>query len=1392
MDETSNATLKDGFIGEKKYFKGFLAKIQLIFMLHPDRFESDESKVIYLISRLYGEAMNWAATLIENEDPCLTNYEQFVERMKAVYGNTDATFQANQKLKNIHQKKIGNIQDYILEFNKYADDSSWNEEAKMDAFLDGLQDQIATRILEMFPGPRSLFAMQTIAARIDGRLASRRNFPSFNIRSNQNNKNNNSNQNHRNKDSKKPKPTKSHGPLSKDEKERRKRENLCLYCGSPDHQLNQCPKRNKKDNNSGASSSKTTTFITNPEVKERRPRISDDPNVNTPTFEFRLDLPHSSVKTKILIDSGSQLNLMDLYFAKENNITFKSDDSIPQVSGIGGNQRILGRTFPISLTYGNHKSYTQFYIIDLASYSCILGTDWLFTHNPTIDFAEKKLHFKSNFCNSNCQAIPMVLTANVPSSDKTFPKDNPPENGKLPVELLPFADVFDEKAANQLPPHRPYDCEIKLKPDSKLFYGPIYPLTEQESTALKEYIDENLAKGFIRKSKSPAGAPVLFVPKKSGELRMCVDYRRLNDITIRDSYPLPLINDMLEHLSKGKVFSKLDLRSAYNLVRIKEGDEFKTAFTCKYGHYEYLVMPFGLKNAPAVFQHFINDVLDDILGKYAYSYIDDIIIFSPDIESHFQHLSDVLSRLRGAGLYAKLEKCEFCVPFLDFLGHRISAEGIFMDPKKISSILEWPVPTNVKEVQAFLGLANYYRRFIPNFAKIARPLNDLLKKNSKFIWSNEVDESFNSIKSKFYSAPVLAYPDRNLPFMVETDSSNFAIGAILSQVSAKDNKSHPIAFYSRSLTQAEKNYPIYDKELLAIISALENWRHLLKGTSTPFTIFSDHRNLLFQKKPEKMTQRLVRWSLFLSEFNFKIVYRSGSVNGKPDALSRRPDYAISNQDVNDIPFSVLRPENFVAFPSSAIPFTDQLLNDCKNDTFYQEICSYLEDNRLPIPHPNIKNFSLSNGFLLYQNKLYVPPLSRSVALSICNDSPSAGHFGIRKTTNLLNRDFWWPSLRSDVKKYVRSCEVCCRSKDSRHKPYGFLQPLDIPSRPWSSVAMDFITDLPVSNGYTCIFVVVDRFSKMCHFSPFSNVPSAIDTASSFMNTIFRLHGLPDEILSDRGSQFTSKVWNAICKALNISVKLSSPYHHQTNGLTERVNSVVEQYLRCFANYKGSDWSNYLYLAEFSYNNALQESSNYSPFFANYGFNPRHSPEIPNTVDVPRAEEFINDFTNLFKELQENLESAKRKQETFANKHRMQAPTFKPKDKVWVDSSLILKNGNKKLKPRKLGPFEVIKQVSPVTYKIKIPKRYKIYPVIHVSELEPFFEDDFGRTQPPPPPIIVDDNEEYEVEEILDKRSHYGKTQYLIKWKGYSLDEASWEPEENLNCPDILEEFNRNN
>ena len=340
--------------------------------------------------------------------------------------------------------------------------------------------------------------------------------------------------------------------------------------------------------------------------------------------------------------------------------------------------------------------------------------------------------------------------------------------------------------------------------------------------------------------------------------------------------------------------------------------------------------------------------------------------------------------------------------------------------------------------------------------------------------------------------------------------------------------------------------------------------------------------------------------------------------------------------------------------------------------------------------------------------------------------------------------------------------------------------------------MDFITDLPSAEGFTCILVVIDRLTKMCHLIPFKGLPSAIDTAQAFVDNIFRLHGLPSTVISDRGTQFTSKFFQALCSALGISLKFSSPFHHQTNGQTERVNSVIEQYLRCFSNYKGNNWIKFLSLAEFSYNNAIQESANQTPFFLNYGFHPRHSMAIPDNINVPRAIEFSNDFNQIIKDLKTNLFKAIETQKKYADMKRCKPPEFKVGDKVWLDSSLVIHNRNKKFKPRKLGPYKIIEKISDISYKLELPQSMKIHPVVHVSSLEPHYEDEFGRKQPPPPPVTIDNEEEYEVEEILDKRKHYRKIQYLVKWKGYSLSEASWEPESNLNCPELLKAFNSKN
>ena len=956
---------------------------------------------------------------------------------------------------------------------------------------------------------------------------------------------------------------------------------------------------------------------------------------------------------------------------------------------------------------------------------------------------------------------------------------------KVPIIYLDYKEVFNEKNCNVLPPHRVYDCEINLKDNSILFYGPLYPLTELERDELKKQLKELLDKGFIRKSTSPAGAPVLFVRKKDGTLRLVIDYRKLNEMTIRNSYPLPLISELLDRVKGAKVFTKLDLKSAYNLVRIKEGDEYKTAFRTRYGHFEFLVMPFGLKNAPATFQHFINDVLGDYLDDFVISYIDDILIFSNSIEEHHIHVKKVLKRLLENNLVVKLEKCEFDKSETTFLGYVISKEGLKMDTEKVKAILDWPAPTNVKEVQSFIGLCNYYRLFIKDFAKIANPIHKLTRKNVPFVWGKDQQKAFDKLKHLFTSAPILRNPDSNKPFIVETDASNFAVGAVLSQ--EFDGKLHPVAFLSKSLTKCQRNYQIYDKELLAIKLALEERRHYLEGARHQFIVYTDHKNLTFPRKPEMLSQRQIRWYEFLSRFDFKLIYRAGKKSGKPDLLSRRSDHLFAN--LRTVSKCCLKISN-----KSDNSLINSILISLNDDELFLKIRTYLNDNSSS--SPPIKNINKAKiddeGFLLIDNLIYVPKSLRTKVMEIHHDSISAGHFGIKKTTELISRNFWWPKLITDVTSFIRSCDICCRNKISRHKPYGLLSPLSTPNKPWSNISMDFIVDLPKSRDLTCIMVVVDRLTKMAHFIPFRCLPTASIAADAFLTYIFRLHGLPESIISDRGSQFTSAFWSRLCSLYDIEHSLSTANHPQTDGQTERVNAILEQYLRCFINERQNNWADLLPFAEFSYNNSLQQSINQTPFFANYGFNPKAHPEIPSNLRPNRAEKRVVDINENIKLLKENLNKAKETYKRYADQKRMNPPKFEVGDKVWLLKGINTKNRKKKLSNPMIGPFKIIKKVSNLAYELDLPKKMRCHPVFHVSLLEPYFENEFlDRSNRKRKNIkLSPDYSERIPEKINDMKVIQGKKFYCVSWKNSNLDHSSWIEENQIPDKQLIQEYER--
>ncbi len=661
--------------------------------------------------------------------------------------------------------------------------------------------------------------------------------------------------------------------LTPEERERQLQHHLCLYCGKAGHLKTSCPVRPLHPSSRSVSSC-----------------LHFSQTISSFRIPITLTSGDKKIFTNALVDSGAAGNFISAEFAQQHNVKLTPCDSRLAVEALDG--RPLGRgkiahlTEEIHMQMGAlHHENISFYIIFSPNNPVILGLPWLGSHNPHISWRDGQIIHWDNTCHEHC----LTPIAPLPLQSITLTEQNPDIAG-LPTEYADLTEAFSKIKASQLPPHRSSDCSIELLPGTTPPKGRSFPLSQPESKAMKAYIEEELTKGFIRPSTSPASAGFFFVKKKYGGLQPCIDYRGLNDITVKFRYPLPLVPSALEQLRQAKYFTNLDLRCAYNLIRIKDGDEWKTAFSTSTGHYEYLVMPFGLSNSPSVFQSFINDVFRDMLDQWVIVYIDDILIYSNSLKEHLQHVRSVLKCLIQYQLYAKAEKCEFHQTSTSFLGYIISQEGVAMDENKVRAVLEWPQPHTVKELQRFLGFANFYRRFIRNFSAVAAPLTAMTKRStSRLSWNPEALLALQELKTRFTSAPILHHPDPRTPFIVEVDASSTGIGAILSQRQGTPAKMFLCAFYSRKLSSAERNYDVGNRELLAMKAALEEWRHWLEGAQHPFTVLTDHKNLEYLRSAKRLNPRQARWAMFFTRFNFTVTYRPGTKNIKADALSRQTD-----------------------------------------------------------------------------------------------------------------------------------------------------------------------------------------------------------------------------------------------------------------------------------------------------------------------------------------------------------------------------------------------------------------------------------------------------------------------------------------------------------------------
>ena len=884
---------------------------------------------------------------------------------------------------------------------------------------------------------------------------------------------------------------------------------------------------------------------------------------------------------------------------------------------------------------------------------------------------------------------------------------------------------------------------------------------EEEQKAIQQMLEQKV----IEPSISPWASPVVLVKKKDGSTRFCVDYRKLNDLTVKDSYPLPRIDDSLQTLRGGGYFSTMDLQSGYWQVPVHPEDASKTAFTSTHGLFQFNVMPFGLCNAPAIFERLMECVLAGLQWNICLIYIDDIIVFSKSMEEHLNHVDQVLQRIKDAGLKLSPKKCHFFCEQVVFLGHIVSKDGISTDPSKTEAVKEWPQQTTVTEVRSFLGTCSYYRKFIRDFSSIAKPLHRLTEKTTKFEWTALQQEAFDKLKESLTETPILSYPDFSVSYILDTDASNDGVGGVLSQ--KQEGQEKVIAYFSNTFNKAERRYCVTRRELLAIVQSVKHFHHYLYGSE--FLVRTDHgalRWLMNFKNPEG---QVARWIEVLGTYNFTIEHRPGKQHLNADGLSRRPcteckycnkveekeaTLRVMTRSTKAVKVDVI--EHNECSPESTVNWFEQWtateiraaqLNDQDIGCIMQlkesgsakpspkDISAMAEGgkvlwsqwDRLEIRQGILYRIWPTDNFKSYKSQMVLPKVWHTEVMQELHNDPCSGHLGITRTINRVLERFYWPGYRDSITVWCQCCVECQKRKAPSMQPRAPMKQYLV-GCPLQRVALDILGPLPESShGNKYILICTDYFTRWTEAFPKPN-QEARTVADLFMREFISRYGVPHQIHTDQGRQFESQLFQNLCSMLGINKTRTTPLHPQSDGLVERFNRTLEDMLSKVVSSDQRDWDQKLPFVMLAYRSSVHESTKFTPCKLMFG----REVELPTDLMFGRPPGEVQldihgyvanakeEMYTVYEMARIEMKKASDRQKRHYDLHQ-NMKTFPVGEAVWLHNPSKKRGISPKLQCDWEGPYLIIRHLTDTVLVIQRHK-HTLPKMVHYNRLKPFCGD----------------------------------------------------------------------